>query len=67
VAAHHGEEHTPNPPAPMDQRPCCLLCNTSTYNPRKHFENKNLRTGQFDKLFPCPNVLDRAARPHTWC
>lgn len=54
VAAHHGLEHTPNPPSPMEERPCCLLCNEPTYNPRKHFETKHVKTGRFDKPFPCP-------------
>lgn len=65
VTAHHGIEHTPNPPGRMEQRPCCLLCNTPTYNPRKHFESKHSNIGQFDKPFLCPECVRQGTEgPH---
>lgn len=61
VAAQHGNEHAPNPPAPTGQRQRYLLCNISIYNSRKHFQSKHLKADQFDKPFPCPECARQGA------
>lgn len=65
VTAHHGVEHAPNPPVPMDERLRCLLCDTSTHNLRKHFQTQHLKTKQFDEPFPCPECARQGVEvPH---